>query len=83
MDILNRQSMVDPTRQGPPSELDERAVQLGDLVVVLLDGNTTLQVWQAVGSRIMGQNPEKAGKKIDKMVRKMFQDYPPRPSSSK
>lgn len=78
MDILGRYPGFDDTRSGGPSNLEEREVQLGDLVVVLLDGQTTLQVWQAVGSRIFQQNPEKAGKKIQKMVERMFRDYPPR-----
>jgi hypothetical protein len=49
----------------------------GTLLVKLVDADTDEAVWQSQAQKTMGENVDKALKKIDKMVAKMFQRYPP------
>jgi len=54
--------------------------EVGTLVVDLLDGKTNRLVWRSIATKTLPYKqpkPEKVEKKINKIVGKMFQDYPP------
>ena len=51
----------------------------GVLAVDLIDGESERPVWRGMATAVMGlPSPEKVHKKIDKVTRKMFKDFPPR-----
>jgi hypothetical protein len=50
----------------------------GHLAIDLIDGESGRPVWRAVASEVMGDsNMEKVHKKVEKVTRKMFKDFPP------
>ncbi len=55
------------------------SISLSSLMIDLIDGESGRPVWRAEASEVMG-NPslKKVQKKIDKVTRKMFKDFPPR-----
>ena len=51
----------------------------GTLMIDLVDGESQRPVWRGVASEVMDlPTPEKLRKKIDKVTRKMFRQFPPR-----
>ena len=51
----------------------------GVLAIDLIDGESDRPVWRGVASEVMGDpSLEKVHKKIDKLTRKMFKNFPPR-----
>lgn len=49
----------------------------GTLMVRLVDAGTDSPVWEGRADKTLGENVSKALKKIDKMIRKMFEQFPP------
>ena len=49
----------------------------GTLVVELVDCNTQQLIWRGVAKHSVSSKPEKASKKLQKEIRKMFEEYPP------
>jgi len=49
----------------------------GTLVVELLDARTHQPVWRGVARHSVSSKPEKAAEKLQKEIRKMFEEYPP------
>jgi len=49
----------------------------GTLLVKLVDARTDETVWESKAQKTLGENLAKATKKIDKMIAKMFAEYPP------
>ena len=48
-------------------------------MIDLIDGESERPVWRGLASEVMGDpSLEKVHKKIDKLTRKMFKDFPPR-----
>jgi len=56
-----------------------REVEVGTLVVDLLDGNSRLNIWRGTATRALSASPKAARKQIDKAVRKMFESFPTKP----
>lgn len=56
-----------------------REIEVGTLVVDLLDGNSSLNIWRGTATRTLSESPKAARKQIDKAVRKMFESFPPKP----
>jgi len=52
---------------------------MGTVVVNLVDTHTQRVVWQGVGTDRMSSHSEKRTKSVDKMVEKMFREFPPIP----
>jgi len=52
-------------------------VEVGRLIVDLLDGASGLHLWRGTATRITAGKPGGSAKLIDKAARKMFKDYPP------
>ena len=51
----------------------------GTLIVDLLDGESERAVWRGLASAVLiDMTPSKVRKKVDKVTRKMFKDFPPR-----
>ena len=51
----------------------------GTLIVDLLDGESERAVWRGLASAVLiDLTPSKVRKKVDKVTRKMFKDFPPR-----
>jgi uncharacterized protein DUF4136 len=57
----------------------------GSLIVDILDGKSSDLIWRAVADENLGAdpNPEKIGKKVFKIVEKMFDDFPPKMKGGK
>ena len=54
--------------------------QTGNLMVDLIDAETQEPVWRSVIQKAMSdRNLSKAQKKIDKLIKKMFEEFPPSP----
>lgn len=74
----------DPVRWGADAERTGQSgnvlldVEEGRLTVDLLDGVSGLQLWRGTATRVTAGKPEGSTKLIDKAVRKMFKDFPPR-----
>jgi hypothetical protein len=54
-----------------------REIDVGTLMVDMLDGNSRLQVWRATASRVLTSDPKRSEKRIQKATRKMFENFPP------
>jgi len=56
-----------------------RGSSKGSLKIDLIDRRTDQLVWRGVATEGLGldPNPEKTGKKVFKIVKKMFEDFPP------
>jgi hypothetical protein len=50
---------------------------IGTLVVDMFDGGTKKLVWRGTASDTLSHKPEKNEKKLQKMVSKMFEHFPP------
>jgi hypothetical protein len=57
---------------------DVRVVTTGTLMIDLVDARENRIVWRAMAREIVKENRAKLGKKIDKVVGKMFRKYPGR-----
>lgn len=56
-----------------------RAVDLGIVVVELLDGHSKLQVWQGVvGAEARPEVGKRSEKRINKLIGNLFKKYPPK-----
>jgi len=51
--------------------------EAGTLIVDLFDAKTRKVVWRGAATTTVPDSPEKATKKLDKTVQKMFKKYPP------
>lgn len=64
------------TRAGQPGEYT-REIDMGTLVVDLLDGYSKLQIWRATATAVVRPKANKRSeKRINKVVGKMFESYP-------
>lgn len=57
---------------------DVRLNKTGTLLVRLVDAESEKPVWHGWATKTFGENPSRVLKKVDKFVRKMFGDFPPR-----
>ena len=57
-----------------------REVDVGTLVVDMLDGNSRLNIWRGTATRTLSSSPKAAQKQIDKAVKKMFESFPTKPN---
>ncbi len=55
-----------------------RQVNVGTLVIDLLDGGSEALVWQAIGSDTLSSSPQKNAEKAQKAIEKAFKDFPPK-----
>src|ERR1700732_5029124 len=55
--------------------------KVGTLVVDLFDANTEKLIWRSSSSDTLSDNADKNTKNLDKGVNKMFQHFPPAPST--
>jgi hypothetical protein len=75
-----------PLRLAGDSEIDGtsgdylREVDVGTLVVDMLDGNNRLNIWRGTATRTLSNSPKAAQKQIDKAVKKMFESFPTKPN---
>jgi hypothetical protein len=60
------------------STVNVREIEVGTLLVDLLDGESEELVWRALGTGTVPQKPEKAEKRINKVTAKMFRHLPGR-----
>jgi hypothetical protein len=51
--------------------------EMGTLVVDMFDARTKNQIWQGKAGGTLSDKPEKVIKKLDSVVQKMFQHFPP------
>lgn len=78
MDILGL-----PSRWGESAERAGQSgevlleVEVGRLVVDLLDGASGLHLWRGTATRVTAGKPGGSAKLINKAARKMFKDFPP------
>ena len=57
---------------------DVRLNKAGTLLVRLVDAGTGTPVWHGWATKTFGENPSRVEQRVDKFVRKMFRDFPPR-----
>jgi hypothetical protein len=55
--------------------------KVGTLVIDLFDAKTEKLIWRSSSSDTLSDNPDKNTKNLDKGVNKMFQHFPPAPST--
>jgi hypothetical protein len=55
--------------------------KVGTLVIDLFDGKTEKLIWRSSSSDTLSDNADKNTKNLDKGVNKMFQHFPPAPST--
>ncbi|TNF71603.1 MAG: DUF4136 domain-containing protein [Acidobacteria bacterium] len=73
-----------PARWGDAGERAGQAsdvmleVEVGRLIVDLLDGASGLHLWRGTATRITSGKPGGSAKVIDRAARKMFKDFPPK-----
>lgn len=53
-------------------------VEVGRLIVDLLDGASGLDLWRGTATRVTGGKPEGSAKLINKAISKMFKNFPPK-----
>ena len=81
VDILGvQQRWPDESEPGGVSGDSLREIEVGTLVVDLLDGNSRLNIWRGTATRTLSDGPKTARKQIDKAVRKMFESFPTKPN---
>ncbi len=61
------------------TSVNVREVQIGTLLVDILDGASGDLVWRAVATGTVRNNPSKSEKRINKGAAKMFRKFPPQP----
>lgn len=77
VDILGaQQRWPDESAPGGVSGDSLREIEVGTLVVDMLDGNSRLNIWRGTATRTLSASPKAARKQIDKAVRKMFESFP-------
>jgi len=57
---------------------DTRLNKSGTLLVRLVDAGSEKPVWHGWATKTFGENPSRVQQKVDKFIRKMFRDFPPR-----
>ncbi len=62
--------------------VDPSLLKTGSLVVDLQDASSESIVWRGLATGTINKTFKKIGRKIDKVVAKMFRDFPPAPQSS-
>lgn len=78
VDILNQEGRWSQTSEvgGEMGEI-QREIDMGTLTIDLLDGYSKLQLWRATATAVVRPQANKRSKKrIDKVVGKMFENYP-------
>ena len=70
---------------GPSADVRIRDTTTGMLLVDVLDGAKATLIWRGIASDTIRDlpDPDKLAKTIDKAVKKMFQDFPPKPEKKK
>jgi hypothetical protein len=68
-----------------PAMVTERESFRGTMIVDLLDGSGQELIWRGSAEENLGidTNPEKVGKKVFKLVKEMFKDFPPQQGKKK
>ena len=56
-----------------------REIPVGTLIVDLVDASSNKLVWRGSGTDVVSDKPEKNEAKINKIIPKMFKNYPPAP----
>ena len=59
------------------STTTEQTIPIGSLLVDLVNAKSNKLVWRATGSEVIPNSPDKETKDLEKMIVKMFADYPP------
>jgi hypothetical protein len=59
------------------STTTEQTIPVGSLLVDLVNAKSNKLVWRANGSEVIPNSPDKETKDLEKMIAKMFVDYPP------
>ena len=54
-----------------------RELEVGTVVVDMLDGVSKLNIWRGTATRLLAGDPEGSDKRINKAMGKMFKDFPP------
>ena len=62
---------------GGNAQVDVNAIQIGQLVVDILDATTQKLLWRGRASDTASDKPEKNEKKINKAAEKLFKKFPP------
>ena len=76
VDILNiPQFRTDESEPGGVSGDYLREVEVGTLVVDILDGNSGLNIWRGTATRVLTDSSKGAQKRIDKATRRMFESF--------
>lgn len=82
--IEQKQARVWGTGYGPAwrfgggtAQVDLNTIQVGQLVVDILDAQTQKLVWRGRASDTVSDKPEKNEKKINKAAEKLFKKFPP------
>jgi hypothetical protein len=52
-------------------------IPIGNLMIDLVNASADQLVWRGIGSGTVSKKPEKSEKKINKVVGKLFKDFPP------
>jgi hypothetical protein len=80
VDILNQPLRQDEGAE-PTGNSGEilRELEIGTLVVDMLDGRNGLNVWRAIATRVLSNNSKGAQKRLDKAAIRMFESFPPEP----
>jgi hypothetical protein len=68
---------ANPAR-GKKGHVEQDRLEVGTLIVDLVDAEAARVVWRGVATEAISSNPKKISKKVDKVTRKMFRSYPPR-----
>jgi len=88
---LEKQTSVDLTTYGyggyygwggagmSTSSATVREIPVGTLIVDLVDTGSNKLVWRGSGSDVVSNKPEKNEAKINKIIPKMFKNFPPAP----
>lgn len=62
---------------GGSAQVDLNTIQVGQLVVDIIDAETQKLVWRGRASDTVSDRPEKNEKKINKAAEKLFKKFPP------
>ena len=65
-------------RMGGMARIDPVVENKGTLVVDLSGGQNRNLIWRGVAADTLSDNPDKNSKKIEKVMDKMFKNYPPK-----
>jgi hypothetical protein len=56
-------------------------IPVGTLIIDLVDASSNKLVWRGTGTDVVSTKPEKNAEKINKIVPKIFKNYPPKKKS--